>query len=40
MGNLLGKSETAQEMAKRYKKEIDRACRELDRERAKLERQQ
>ena len=37
MGGVLGKSKTAQEQMREYKREVDRAIRELDKERKKME---
>ncbi len=39
MGSFGSKAETPQEQMKSYKREVDRAVRELDRERVKMERQ-
>lgn len=39
MGSFGSKAETPQEQMKSYKREVDRAVRELDRERTKMERQ-
>ena len=37
MGNMFGKTLTPQEQMRQYKREVDRAIRELDKERKKLE---
>jgi charged multivesicular body protein 2A len=37
MGNIFGKTLTPQEQMRQYKREVDRAIRELDKERKKLE---